>query len=43
MLGGIMDKYNELSKKYDVFIYDSYSLLHEDGKMKITFHFQQNS
>lgn len=35
-----MDKYNELSKKYDVFIYDSYSLLHEDGKMKITFHFK---
>ena len=34
-----MDKYLELSNKYDTFIYDSYKVYHEDGKLKVDYHY----
>ena len=34
-----MDKYLELSNKYDTFIYDSYKVYYEDDKLKVSFHY----
>ena len=34
-----MDKYLELSRKYDTFIYDSYKVYEEDDKLKVDFHY----
>lgn len=34
-----MDKYLELSSKYDTFIYDSYRIYEEDNKLKISYHY----
>ena len=34
-----MDKYLELSSKYDTFIYDSYKVYKEDNKLKVDYHY----
>ena len=34
-----MDKYLELSNKYDTFIYDSYKVYYEDNKLKVDYHY----
>ena len=34
-----MDKYLELSNKYDTFIYDSYKVYHKDGKLCVDYHY----
>ena len=34
-----MDKYLELSSKYDTFIYDSYKVYYEDNKLKVDYHY----
>ena len=34
-----MDRYLELSNKYDTFIYDSYKIYHEDNKLCVDYHY----
>ena len=34
-----MDKYLELSSKYDTFIYDSYKVYKVDNKLKVDYHY----